>query len=66
MIPNPNWPENVVINEECWTDIDYCKQKGVSALHALNLYSGLKTNDLKLVLIVHVHFSPINLKLVVS
>ncbi|XP_023520271.1 cinnamoyl-CoA reductase 1 [Cucurbita pepo subsp. pepo] len=29
MIPNPNWPENVVINEECWTDIDYCKQKGL-------------------------------------
>lgn len=37
MIPNPNWPANVVRNEECWTDIDYCKKKGVSDLPALNL-----------------------------
>nr|GMD12357.1 cinnamoyl-CoA reductase 1 [Ipomoea batatas] len=26
--PSPNWPADVVKNEECWTDIEYCKQKG--------------------------------------
>ncbi|KAL4010692.1 hypothetical protein IC575_027703 [Cucumis melo] len=29
MIPNPNWPANVVRNEESWTDVDYCKQRGL-------------------------------------
>lgn len=24
--PSPNWPANVVKNEECWADIDYCKR----------------------------------------
>nr|GLL30908.1 cinnamoyl-CoA reductase 1 [Ipomoea trifida] len=26
--PSPNWPADVVKNEECWTDIEYCKQNG--------------------------------------
>lgn len=43
MIPNPNWPANVVRNEESWTDVDYCKQRGVSALFGLNLYLSLRT-----------------------
>lgn len=27
--PSPYWPANKLKNEECWTDVDYCKQKGV-------------------------------------
>ncbi|KZV55873.1 cinnamoyl-CoA reductase 1 [Dorcoceras hygrometricum] len=29
IIPSPNWPDNVVKNENCWTDEEYCKQNGV-------------------------------------
>lgn len=29
--PSPNWPADKVKAEDCWTDIEYCKQKGVSA-----------------------------------
>uniref|UniRef100_A0A803PWW0 NAD-dependent epimerase/dehydratase domain-containing protein n=1 Tax=Cannabis sativa TaxID=3483 RepID=A0A803PWW0_CANSA len=25
--PNPNWPSDVAMNEDGWTDLDYCKQK---------------------------------------
>ncbi|VFR01969.1 unnamed protein product [Cuscuta campestris] len=28
IIPSPNWPADIVKNEDCWTDIEYCKQKG--------------------------------------
>ncbi|RVW56827.1 Cinnamoyl-CoA reductase 1 [Vitis vinifera] len=31
IIPSPNWPADVVKGEDCWTDTEYCKQKGVSA-----------------------------------
>ncbi|KAH0715848.1 hypothetical protein KY284_008753 [Solanum tuberosum] len=27
--PNPNWPADRIMNEDCWTDIEYCKQNGV-------------------------------------
>lgn len=27
--PSPNWPSNVVKNEDCWTDVEYCKEKQV-------------------------------------
>ncbi|CAI9774502.1 unnamed protein product [Fraxinus pennsylvanica] len=27
--PSPNWPADVVKNEECWTDEEYCRQKGL-------------------------------------
>ncbi|XP_062086614.1 phenylacetaldehyde reductase [Humulus lupulus] len=27
IVPNPNWPSDVVMNEESWTDLDYCKHK---------------------------------------
>ena len=27
--PSPNWPGDVAKTEECWTDVEYCKQKGV-------------------------------------
>lgn len=37
IIPNPKWPANVELNEECWTDIDYCKRNGVSASFPLNI-----------------------------
>jgi nucleoside-diphosphate-sugar epimerase len=26
-----NLPDDIVEAEDCWTDIEYCKQKGVSA-----------------------------------
>ncbi|KAG8387663.1 hypothetical protein BUALT_Bualt02G0044800 [Buddleja alternifolia] len=29
IVPSPNWPADLVKNEECWTDEEYCKQKGV-------------------------------------
>jgi len=29
IIPSPNWPSDVVKGEDCWTDIEYCKQNGV-------------------------------------
>jgi hypothetical protein len=28
---SPNLPDDIVEAEACWTDIEYCKQKGVSA-----------------------------------
>ncbi|KAL8496623.1 hypothetical protein ACS0TY_020352 [Phlomoides rotata] len=28
-IPSPNWPADKVKNEDCWTDEEYCKTKGV-------------------------------------
>ncbi|CAA3013545.1 cinnamoyl- reductase 1 [Olea europaea subsp. europaea] len=29
IVPSPNWPADIVKNEECWTDEEYCKQKGL-------------------------------------
>ncbi|KAL3849457.1 hypothetical protein ACJIZ3_011339 [Penstemon smallii] len=29
IFPSPNWPADVVKDEDCWTDEEYCKQKGV-------------------------------------
>ncbi|RYR46718.1 hypothetical protein Ahy_A07g032501 isoform D [Arachis hypogaea] len=26
--PSPGWPSDVVKTEDCWTDTEYCKQKG--------------------------------------
>ncbi|XP_059658589.1 cinnamoyl-CoA reductase 1-like [Cornus florida] len=33
--PSWYWPADVVKDENCWTDIDYCKTKGVSLLRFL-------------------------------
>ena len=27
--PSPTWPADKLKNEECWTDLDYCKEKGL-------------------------------------
>ncbi|KNA02740.1 hypothetical protein SOVF_215820, partial [Spinacia oleracea] len=27
--PSPNWPADVVKNEDCWTDVEYCQKKGL-------------------------------------
>ncbi|KAG9453613.1 hypothetical protein H6P81_006517 [Aristolochia fimbriata] len=27
IIPSPKWPADAVKGEDCWTDLDYCKQK---------------------------------------
>lgn len=29
IIPSRYWPADVVKGDDCWTDIDYCKQNGV-------------------------------------
>ncbi|XP_058075104.1 cinnamoyl-CoA reductase 1-like isoform X2 [Magnolia sinica] len=29
IIPSPGWPADVVKGEDCWTDVDYCKQNGI-------------------------------------
>ncbi|KDP45781.1 hypothetical protein JCGZ_17388 [Jatropha curcas] len=29
IIPSPQWPADVIKSEDCWTDIDYCKQNGL-------------------------------------
>ncbi|KAJ6345611.1 hypothetical protein OIU78_008298 [Salix suchowensis] len=28
-MPNPNWPADVIKNEDCWTDVEYCKQNSL-------------------------------------
>ncbi|KAL6200402.1 hypothetical protein ACLB2K_030184 [Fragaria x ananassa] len=27
--PSPSWPADVVKREDCWTDVEYCKKKGL-------------------------------------
>ncbi|BFG33854.1 hypothetical protein CerSpe_201310 [Prunus speciosa] len=27
--PSPHWPSDKIKDEDCWTDVDYCKQKGL-------------------------------------
>ncbi|KAK4763425.1 hypothetical protein SAY87_012863 [Trapa incisa] len=29
IMPSPSWPADKVKNEDCWTDIEYCKQNGL-------------------------------------
>lgn len=29
IIPSPNWPADVPKDENCWTDLDYCKENGI-------------------------------------
>uniref|UniRef100_A0A0D6R743 NAD-dependent epimerase/dehydratase domain-containing protein n=1 Tax=Araucaria cunninghamii TaxID=56994 RepID=A0A0D6R743_ARACU len=29
IIPNPKWPKDTPLDENCWTDLDYCKQNGI-------------------------------------
>lgn len=29
IIPSPKWPAHVVKDEECWTDVEYCKQNEI-------------------------------------
>jgi len=29
---NPNWPNDKVKDESCWSDVDYCKRSNVSNL----------------------------------
>lgn len=36
IVPSPKWPGDVVKDEECWTDEEYCREKevGFALLHA--------------------------------
>ncbi|KAJ6831070.1 cinnamoyl-CoA reductase 1-like [Iris pallida] len=29
IVPSPSWPADVVKDEECWADVDYCKKNGI-------------------------------------
>ncbi|WVY90029.1 hypothetical protein V8G54_035543 [Vigna mungo] len=29
IVPSPNWPGDVPKRENCWTDVEFCKQKGL-------------------------------------
>lgn len=29
IMPSPGWPADVVKDESCWTDLDYCRQNGI-------------------------------------
>ncbi|XP_031486203.1 cinnamoyl-CoA reductase 1-like [Nymphaea colorata] len=29
IVPSPGWPADVVKGEDCWTDVEYCKQNGL-------------------------------------
>lgn len=29
IMPSPNWPADKIKGEDCWTDLDYCKKKGL-------------------------------------
>ncbi|KAL2333021.1 hypothetical protein Fmac_014234 [Flemingia macrophylla] len=29
IMPSPKWPADKIKGEECWTDLDYCKEKGL-------------------------------------
>ena len=29
IIPSPSWPGDVPKREDCWADVEFCKQKGV-------------------------------------
>ncbi|XP_043723760.1 cinnamoyl-CoA reductase 1 isoform X1 [Telopea speciosissima] len=29
IVPSPNWPADVIKNEDCWTDLDYCNHKEI-------------------------------------
>lgn len=35
IVPNHNWPADMVKNEDCWTDVEYCKQNKVHSLSLL-------------------------------
>lgn len=29
IIPNYQWPAGVILNEDCWSDVDCCRHKGL-------------------------------------
>ncbi|KAK7385570.1 hypothetical protein VNO78_31295 [Psophocarpus tetragonolobus] len=54
--PSPNWPGDVAKTEECWTDIEYCKQKGLwyplsKTLAEKAAWDFAKENDLDVVVV---------------
>lgn len=59
IIPSRYWPADVVKGEDCWADIDYCKQKGVrpSFLSFKHIFSHCGTVFSSLYLLPHVLMS---------
>ncbi|KAH1061695.1 hypothetical protein AAZX31_02G215700 [Glycine max] len=54
--PSPNWPGDVAKTEECWTDVEYCKQKGLwyplsKTLAEKAAWDFAKENDLDVVVV---------------
>ncbi|KAL2899305.1 Cinnamoyl-CoA reductase 1 [Bienertia sinuspersici] len=54
--PSPNWPPHLVKGEDCWTDIDYCKQNGLwyplsKTLAEKAAWEFAKENDLDVVVV---------------
>ncbi|CAL5426908.1 unnamed protein product [Camellia sinensis] len=46
IIPNYNWPADVVLNEDSWSDVDYCRRKGKAA------WEFAKEKDLNMVVVI--------------
>lgn len=39
MVPSPGWPRGKVVDESCWTDLDYCRRRQVPfSLHQILSY----------------------------
>ncbi|CAL0315608.1 unnamed protein product [Lupinus luteus] len=54
--PSPSWPSDVVKREDCWTDIEYSKQKGLwyplsKTLAEKSAWDFAKENDLDVVVV---------------
>jgi nucleoside-diphosphate-sugar epimerase len=54
--PSPTWPPDVIKNEECWADVDYCKQKELwyplsKTLAEKAAWEFSKENDLDIVVV---------------
>ena len=45
VVLNPNWPLNKPMDEDCWTDIDYCRESKVTALNLPPKTSLCKKNN---------------------
>ena len=39
IIPSPHWPADKVKSEDCWTDVESCKQKQVSIGGCCSMFS---------------------------
>ncbi|KAF5930762.1 hypothetical protein HYC85_031635 [Camellia sinensis] len=57
IIPNYNWPADVVLNEDSWSDVDYCRREGLWYSVSKNLaekaaWEFAKEKDLNMVVVI--------------